>query len=79
MTLLTVSDVARMCKLSSSTIYDLKEEIGWYKLGGSVRFREDDVVRWLDGKKVGGRRNPPPMPRLKHLKLPVVAKGSIRG
>ena len=49
MTLLTVGDVARMCKLSPSTIRNLKEQIGYLKVGGSVRFREEDVHRYLDG------------------------------
>ncbi len=65
-TLLTVSDVARMCKLSPSTIYSRKEKIGYLKIGGAVRFRPEDVAQYLDGCKVCGR---PAQKRKKKLKL----------
>ncbi|NLX98247.1 MAG: helix-turn-helix domain-containing protein, partial [Rhodopirellula sp.] len=37
-----------MLRLSRSKIYELKERIGYLKIGGAVRFREDDVLRYLD-------------------------------
>ncbi|MBC8874456.1 MAG: helix-turn-helix domain-containing protein, partial [Planctomycetes bacterium] len=62
-----------MLKLSRSKVYDLKEKIGYLKLGGSVRFTEDDVRRYLDRCRVEvngtARRRRTARPRLKHLKL----------
>lgn len=69
MTLLTVDELARMLKLSRSKIYDLKEKIGYLKVGGSVRFTETDVLRYLDGCRVeNDRKRKVPTPRLKHLR-----------
>lgn len=71
MQLITVDELARMLKLSRSKIYDLKDKIGWYRVGGSVRFREEDVLRYLESCRVDGNGNPhrTAMPRLKHLRL----------
>lgn len=69
--LMTVDELSEMLHLSSSWLYDRKEEIGYFKLGGAVRFRLEDVLRWLASKYVQGngkqRRATPP--RLKHLRL----------
>lgn len=43
-----MGDVAGMCKLSKSAIYGLKEKIGYLRIGGAVRFRPEDVTRYLD-------------------------------
>ena len=48
MQLQTVEEVASMLRLSRSKVYELKERIGYLKIGGAVRFREDDVLRYLD-------------------------------
>jgi len=48
MQLQTVEEVASMLRLSRSKVYELKERIGYLKTGGAVRFREDDVLRYLD-------------------------------
>ena len=71
MTLLTVEDLSRMLKLSRSKIYDLKEKIGYLKVGGSVRFAEEDVLRYLDGCRVegNGKRRRARVGRLKHLEV----------
>ena len=58
MTLLTVGELARMWKLSRSKIYDLKDKIGYRKIGGSVRFTEADVQRYLDECRVEGNGKP---------------------
>jgi excisionase family DNA binding protein len=50
--LLTVPDVADMLQLSRSKVYELKEKIGCYKIDGSIRFRGEDVVRYLEGCRV---------------------------
>ena len=71
MQLLTVEQVAEILQLSRSKVYDLKDKIGHYKVGGSVRFTEDDVLRFIDGCRVddNGARKPVPRPRLKHLQV----------
>ena len=70
MQLLSVEDVARMLKVSRSKVYALKEKIGHYKLGGAVRFREEDIHAYLDRCRVGEKaRKPAPRPRLKHITL----------
>ena len=72
MQLLTVENVAEMLQISRSKVYELKENIGHYKIGGSARFAEHDVLRFLDDCKVNGERprKPAPRPRLKHITLP---------
>ena len=69
--LLTVEDLSRMLKLSRSKVYDLKEKIGYMKVGGSVRFTEDDVLRFLDDCRVEGnrKRRRARVGRLKHLEV----------
>ena len=70
--LITVNELARMLKLSRSKVYDLKEKIGYLKIGGSVRFRLEDVICYLDGCKMERDEKPHRpvnLPQLKHLKL----------
>jgi hypothetical protein len=69
--LLTVGDVARMLHMSRSKIYAIKDRIGYYKLEGDIRFREEDIVRYLDERRVGGNGQwkPAPRPRLRHIKV----------
>ena len=45
MKLLTIDDVAELFKTSKSTIYrwGYKREIPFVKLGGKLRFAEDDI------------------------------------
>ena len=71
MQLLTVENVADMLQLSRSKVYELKEDIGYLKVGGAVRFRPEDVFGFLDNCKVTGERarKPVPRPRLKHLQV----------
>ena len=54
--LLKVSDVARRLKLSSQKIYDLKEEIGYHRIGGSIRFSPEAVERYLERTKMRQER-----------------------
>jgi predicted DNA-binding transcriptional regulator AlpA len=69
MDLLTVADVARMLQMSRSKVYAIKDKIGYYKLTGAVRFCTEDVLQYLDERKVGGngKRKPAPRPRLRHI------------
>ena len=66
MTLLTVAELARKLKLSKSKIYELKDKIGWYRVGGSVRFTEADVQAYLDSCRVENGR---PKQRATHRPL----------
>lgn len=52
-TLLDTIQVAELLNLSRSTVYKLAAsgELPSYKLGGSVRFKEDDVIDWIEKKK----------------------------
>jgi len=67
--LLTVAEVARLLQLSRSKVYDLKEKIGFYKLGGAVRFRREDIAQFVEGCRVqgNGQRKVRRRFKLKHL------------
>jgi excisionase family DNA binding protein len=69
--LLTISDLADLLQLSRSKCYELKEKIGYLKVGGAVRFRPEDVCAYLDSCEVNGEkaRRPAPRPRLKHIEV----------
>ena len=60
-----------MLKLSRSKVYALKETIGHYKLGGAVRFREEDIHAYLDRCRVNGNeaRRPRSSLKLEHIQL----------
>lgn len=50
MKILTVKQVAELLQMKLPTIYAMVEQqkIPHYKIGGAVRFREDEIVKWLD-------------------------------
>lgn len=50
--LLTIGDVAKLLKVSSSTVRRLQQgrQLPFIKVGGSVRFNKDDIIDFL--KKV---------------------------
>jgi excisionase family DNA binding protein len=54
--LLTVADVAQQFKLSPQKIYEIKDEIGYHKIGGSIRFAPDDVEQFLGKTKMRQER-----------------------
>ncbi|MFH1680232.1 MAG: helix-turn-helix domain-containing protein [Candidatus Eisenbacteria bacterium] len=53
--LLTVDEVAEWLKVSASTVYDwaARSRIPCVRLGGRLRFVEDDVLRWIEARKEG--------------------------
>jgi excisionase family DNA binding protein len=60
--LLTVEEVAALLKVPPSWVYDrtrlrTKERIPGFRLGKYWRFREADVLAWLDRQRAGGRPN----------------------
>ena len=52
--LLTAAEVAAMLNVSPATVLDWHEQgkLPSYKLGKAVRFREDEIVAWLEGQRV---------------------------
>ena len=51
---LTVKELEEKFKLSRSTIYRLRKEgMPYYKVGGSIRFDEDEVREWLKNNQEG--------------------------
>lgn len=55
---LTIEQVAEMLQVTRMTIYNLQNKgLPFIKLGKSVRFDKDDVVAWLNSKKVTSTEN----------------------
>ena len=52
--LLTDDDLAGYLDISRRTIYRLLkvEELPGYRIGSHLRFRRDDIDKWLDSKKL---------------------------
>jgi excisionase family DNA binding protein len=60
--LLTVEDVAALLKVPPSWVYERTrrrgvERIPGFRLGKYWRFKEGDVVAWLERQRAGGRAN----------------------
>jgi excisionase family DNA binding protein len=53
--LLTIADVARILKVSESTVWRLKQQrrIPFLKVGGCVRISNEDLKSYLTGARVG--------------------------
>jgi excisionase family DNA binding protein len=56
--LLTAAEVARRLGYAAGTIVDWSEagKIPAFKLGGRLRFRESEVLAWLEERRVGPGR-----------------------
>lgn len=52
--LLTIAEVAMMLKVSAPSVRRLqqKRRVRYYKVGGSVRFTEKDILAFLEESKV---------------------------
>jgi excisionase family DNA binding protein len=52
--MLSTAEVAEMFNVSKATMYRLIEgrKITFYKIGGALRFTEDDVNRFLEESRV---------------------------
>jgi excisionase family DNA binding protein len=52
--LLTVKDIAKMLNVSNSFVYNLisSKQINFYKIGNSVRIREESFNKYLEENKV---------------------------
>jgi excisionase family DNA binding protein len=50
---LTIEQVAEMLQVTKMTIYNFqKKGLPFIKLGKNVRFDKDDVIEWVNSKKV---------------------------
>lgn len=51
--ILTIKDVAIYLKLAEKTVYKLAAEgkLPGFKVGGSWRFKQEDIERWIEDKK----------------------------
>ncbi len=54
--LLTARGLADLLGFSAATVVDWSErgEIPGFKIGGRLRFRESEVLDWLEGRRVNG-------------------------
>jgi len=57
--LLNVTEVAQLIGVKPSTIYQWTHQgfIPYVKVGKLVRFKPDAVMKWIDEKETGGRKN----------------------
>jgi excisionase family DNA binding protein len=70
MNLLTVEDVAAALQLSRSKVYEIKDKIGYLKIGGAVRFKREDLDSFIEGCRPAEKaKRLPPKHVLKHLVL----------
>jgi len=55
---LTLRDVAHLLKISERSVYRLAQraEVPAFKVGGSWRFRREDIDTWIAGKLRARRR-----------------------
>jgi excisionase family DNA binding protein len=55
--LLNVREVAQLLNVKENTVYDWVSSnfIPHYKISKFVRFRETEVLQWLDKKRIKGR------------------------
>lgn len=56
--ILTVKEVADYLKLAEKTAYRLAAEgkLPGFKVGGSWRFKKDDLQQWIEQKKAADQR-----------------------
>jgi len=57
--LLTVDEVASLLKVARSTIYRYKEEgLPYFKIGKSLRFSTEQVMKWVRAHQVREKPSP---------------------
>lgn len=51
--LLTAEDVAKILQVNTQTVYQLKarHQIPFVKIGGAVRFDEEQIQEWIESKR----------------------------
>jgi len=57
--ILTLKEVAEYLKLAEKTAYRLAAEgkLPGFKVGGSWRFKREDVLSWIEGQKIDQKIN----------------------
>lgn len=60
--LLTVEEVAALLRVAVSWVYErtrkrTQDRIPGFRLGKYWRFREEDILTWIEKQRVGGRPN----------------------
>ena len=57
--ILTIKEVAAYLKLAEKTAYKLAAEgkLPGFKVGGSWRFKEEDIGRWIEERKSSSKNN----------------------
>lgn len=57
--ILTLKEVAAYLKLAEKTAYKLAAEgkLPGFKVGGSWRFKQTDIERWIEEKKASSKDN----------------------
>ena len=57
--ILTLKEVAAYLKLAEKTAYKLAAEgkLPGFKVGGSWRFKQTDIERWIEEKKTSSKDN----------------------
>ncbi|MEL6692728.1 helix-turn-helix domain-containing protein [uncultured Tateyamaria sp.] len=55
--ILTIPEVAKLLKINEKTAYRLasQSEIPGFKVGGSWRFRADELRRWMETQAASGK------------------------
>jgi excisionase family DNA binding protein len=58
--LLTSSELADLLGFAAGTVVDWAEagKLPCFKIGGRLRFRESEVLEWLEARRVGARPEP---------------------
>ncbi len=58
MKLLDIHQISVLLNTKKKTIYDWihKRKIPYYKLEGSLRFKESEILQWLESKKSNPRK-----------------------
>lgn len=50
---MTIKDLQELFNVDRTTIYEWRRAgLPYYKLGGSVRFKEEEVLEWIERQKV---------------------------
>lgn len=71
--MLTVKTAANHLGISASTLYAMasRREVPFFRVGGKILFKQEDLDAYLEGCRVGAATPVPPAPRvalaLKHL------------
>lgn len=68
--LLTSWDVARILKISRPKVYDIKAKIGFCRIDGAIRYRQEDVTNYIASCREGHTKPFSATVPLRHLECP---------